>query len=239
MFNLKMIGCVAIAISVLNGCAQLPKNKSPQALYDASIADAAVVAPEKVQPLLPLPAQEKINVVSWVTASRVPCDGKTTCQLTTDSNRLWVTLDGEVKNLCKQWKLTADPLRNRLEQLLGLPPNSPPQYQKIKFVTLQVDPKKLQRACLGVNNQDSARPVCTLMPQASTPDELKDYVQQQMVGSYVVHNSAGPGYPFTRLGYTYDWNPSNKTHYGASEFLLMPNSQVDVVDIQSTDDYCR
>lgn len=226
----------------LFGCASTRIDENPQKFYDAAIVDAAVVSPEKVMPLLPIPPAASVKVISWVTESRLPCRAdELECVFTTAADRIWVTLAGEVQGLCQSWNLSGDPLRRRLEQLLGLPMDPPPQYRKAKFVVMEVPRNRLERACLGVNEADAGRPVCTLDVQPSTAAELRNYVQQQMAGSYVVRNPKGPGYPFTRLGYTYDWSPLTKAknHYGASEFLLMPGTPAKVAAQIATDVYCK
>ena len=74
---------------------------------------------------------------------------------------------------------------------------------------MQVPRGALARPCLGIDDTDPAHPKCTITaPAPSTAGaEMQSFVGQQMMGSYVVRNPAGPGYPFTRLGYTYDWAP--------------------------------
>ncbi len=59
------------------------------------------------------------------------------------------------------------------------------------------------------------------------------FFANQKISSYKVK-----GYPWTRLGYTYDWNP-NTTDYGASEYVIKKNSKVEIVSIISTEAYCR
>ena len=44
------------------------------------------------------------------------------------------------------------------------------------------------------------------------------------------------GYPWTRLGYTYDWG-DNRRHIGLSEFVIMPGATVEIKAISSTMDY--
>ena len=82
--------------------------------------------------------------------------------------------------------------------------------------------------------------MCTVGIQAGRAPEVRDYVLRQMADSFVVGGPAGPGYPFTRLGYTYDWNPVNAqpNHYGASEFLVQANTAATVLTQQETDAYC-
>ena len=44
-------------------------------------------------------------------------------------------------------------------------------------------------------------------------------------------------YPWTQLGYTYDWGSAN--HHGASEFDVRTESTLIVNGITSIEDYCR
>ena len=240
----KLLRGVALGVFslALVSCASLShKAQTPNEIYNQAIIDAAVASPVKVLPLRPLPTAAQASVISWVADTRIPCSGASSCNYVTGDYRIWVSLDGEVQKQCKQWHLRGDALRERLEQLLGLPPGSPLPYRKTRFVTMQVAPVNLQRACLGVNETDARHPVCTLDVQASTPTELQQFVMRQMADTYVVDSPKGPGYPFTRLGYTYDWSPEavTKKHYGASEFLLAPKSQVNVMAITTTDDFCN
>lgn len=213
----------------------------PQADYRAAIADAAVASPAKVKDLLPLPPDASVAVVSWVTPQRAPCaPGPAPCALTLGADRLWVTLAGEVQTLCRAWNLRGDPLRRRLEQLLGLPLDPPPQYRKTTFVVMQIARERIERPCLGVNRADPAHPSCTLDYQPDTSAELRNFVGQQMAASYVIDHPKGPGYPYTRLGYTYDWQRAvtAASHYGASEFVVMPHSQIGVTAQIPSDEYC-
>lgn len=230
---------VALALS---GCSALaPSGNSTSALYEAAIADAAVASPHKVLPLMPLPAGDRVRVVSWVTENRTPCKPpETACATTTPPAPIWVTLAGEVRARCSAWGLRGNTLRQRLEQLLGLPLDPPPQFRKARFVTMEVARERLDRPCLGIDETNPQSPVCTIGIQASRAPDVRDYVLRQMADSFVVGGPGGPGYPFTRLGYTYDWNRVNAkpSRYGASEFLVQANTPATVIAQQDTDDYC-
>ncbi len=226
----------------LSGCATVaPPGTPSSAAYEAAIADAAVASPRKVTALMPLPQGDKVRVVSWVTENRAPCKSpETSCATTTPPDRIWVTLAGEVQARCRAWGLKGDALRQRIEQLLGLPLDPPPQFRKARFVTMEIARERLDRPCLGIDETNPQRPVCTVGIQANRAPDVRDYVLRQMADSFVVGGPAGPGYPFTRLGYTYDWNSVNAqpNHYGASEFLVQANTSATVISQQTTDAYC-
>ena len=236
------IGLMWVAALGLSGCAAVaPSGMLPNAAYEAAIADAAVASPRKVTVLMPLPVGDRVRVVSWVTESRTPCKfPETSCTTTTPPDRIWVTLAGEVQARCRAWGLRGDALRQRLEQLLGLPLDPPAQFRKARFVTMEVARERLDRPCLGIDESSPQRPVCTIGIQASRAQDVRDYVLKQMADSFVVGGPSGPGYPFTRLGYTYDWNQANAwpNHYGASEFLVQANTPATVITQQETDAYC-
>jgi hypothetical protein len=75
------------------------------------------------------------------------------------------------------------------------------------------------------------------------PDGVSDahlhWIANKMLSSYVISESSQipDGYPWTRLGYTYDWKPgANK--YGASEYVILPGSKLNVTDIIPYKRYC-
>jgi hypothetical protein len=143
---------------------------------------------------------------------------------------IWVTAVPEVKNFCRDNALVGPNLTLRLEQLLGLPPAN----GKVKFVEFYVSPHDLFRPCPDPEITDSR---CELdYPQTGFLTVSFSYVnwfEKLKASSY------GPkGYPWTRLGYTYDWkNPANDV--GMSEFVIMPGAQVKVEAVTKTADYCK
>jgi hypothetical protein len=222
-------------------CTYALRNARPQRAYEAAIRDAAVASPAEIHPLRPLPPGPSVSMVAWVSERSAPCPaGATPCTLTVGENRLWATVAGEVQARCRSWKLLGAPLRRRLEQLLGLPPDPPPLYRKVLFALLEVPRERVERPCLGVDETDPSHPSCTLYAQGATSADLLGFVGQQMAGSYVL-DGPQPGYPYTRLGYTYDWHPAAGAtgHYGASELVVMPGTAVIVTAQIATDDYCR
>ncbi len=44
-------------------------------------------------------------------------------------------------------------------------------------------------------------------------------------------------YPFTHLGYTYDWSHKNKSHVGLSEFVIGKNKNIYVKKVYTTRAY--
>lgn len=177
----------------------------------------------------------------------------------TEINPIWVTVISELQDFCKQYKknieVTNDPLvtkeilNERLEQVLGLPPKS--GYTDI--ATIAVDRKYLRR---------------------TTPNsDISTYQKQSLTDSIFISNSKQPNlrfsdgvnsiykdwftalfnnrnsskYPWTGLGYTYDWTPKtnlqNDNDAGLSEFVIFPNSEAstpyEVKQVLPTEQYCQ
>ena len=45
------------------------------------------------------------------------------------------------------------------------------------------------------------------------------------------------GFPWTRLGYTYNWNPNQRSRIGVSEFIVRPGATVKIKDVYPLADY--
>lgn len=233
----------ALLSLLLAACSALPRAPADgSSAYATAIADAAVASPRKVLPLLAVPEGETLSVVAWLSERKIPdCTrAAVPCEFKLGERPLWVTLAGELQARCRTWNLKGDALRRRIEQLLGLPMDPPPAYRGVAFVEFRVARASVERPCLGIAADDAQRPVCTLTASPTTPAPLRNFVAQQMADSYVVDNPQGPGYPYTRLGYTYDWAPTaDAGHYGASEFIVAAASPLTAVALFSADDYCR
>ena len=140
---------------------------------------------------------------------------------------LWVTTVPEIKSfvlmqdyLLKPTK-TSQELSNllvtRLEQYLGLKPNS----NYTNFVEIWVDPKDLIRPCVDQEVNDT---------ECDVPN------QSRQLDPKLIQNTKG--YPFTGLGYTYDWGNSN-TDIGASEFIVKAGATVTINNNQGTTEYLQ
>ena len=95
---------------------------------------------------------------------------------------------------------------------------------------------------MKVRKQDIFRPCAMSTTKTATcvqppadyfmEDEHAVFFSNQTINSYKTD-----GYPWTRLGYTYDWNPRTGD-YGVSEYVIKKNSKIEVVNILSTEAYC-
>jgi hypothetical protein len=143
----------------------------------------------------------------------------------------WVTVAPELKNF---FGLTL-PQPLRIAQLLGLPPEYAVQGDPSEakyMLEMWVSPKDLFRPCPDTEITDTAcetgfpvdmfrmldlnnRVRATEGPEDGVFKTYSSWFNNRSRNVYTMNSSP---YPWTRLGYTYDWGSSN--HTGLSEFVL-------------------
>lgn len=142
---------------------------------------------------------------------------------------IWVTTAPELLQRMN-WESIED-VNLRLKQLLGLPPNSVYNY----FVEFWVKPSDLFRPCPDNEIMDSQ---CDLCFPDNTDSLYTFWVNANRISRYY-QCELYDKYPWTQLGYTYDWSSENKTHYGLSEFVIDENKNIVVNAIYTTNDYLK
>ncbi len=147
----------------------------------------------------------------------------------TSNYPIWVTAAPELLNWYKSRKPKELQDRDlRLKQLLGLPPTVEKNY----FIEFWVQPEDLFRPCPDKEVSDSS---CSLCFTDELDEEHKTWIKNLRNDSY--YNCNGDKYPWTQLGYTYDWYPGNKSHIGLSEFVIKAQSDIIVNKKYTTTDY--
>lgn len=174
-------------------------------------------------------------VVSWKeNSSYYPDSGP----YNTGNYDIWVTLAPQIKERCinyQEFFTSQAETEMRLRQLLGLQPQGRQRF----FLELWVRPDDLFRPCPDNETNDTE---CGL----SFPNNV-DSAYRYWFNTLrsVQYNDCSDtlfgraGYPWTQLGYTYDWNPENPLHVGLSEFVIRQKSDVIVRDKILTADYCK
>jgi hypothetical protein len=238
------------ALVVLGACGTATANPStgpapaPDVfqLYAAALEDAAIY---EVRDLVPLNgaqvgADGTVNVVTLKSAAWPVRD-------TTVNGFVWVTLVPEVRDSCDDWA-DADKAM-RLRQLLGLQPTQPVTY----FMEMRVPASALFRPTANdaITTDTLCNPAvdgagCALQFPANTSPAHYEFMVNQAFSSWKMpdgYPAQGTGdwqqlgYPWTRLGYTYNWHPGSP-RYGASEYVIRPGTQVTVTSAQSIAEYC-
>jgi len=136
----------------------------------------------------------------------------------------FVTVVPQLKNLCRETSFgVKEGVSYRLEQLLGMASKS----NKTFFIEVWVRPQDLIRPCRDTGITDRS---CGIVLGDTTVAHYREYL-------YSLKQDTR-GYPFTELGYTYDWNKHNRSHEGASEFLIKKNRDIIVKGFIETSEYC-
>jgi hypothetical protein len=220
----------ALAVSMLLAGCELP-DRSLKGLYTASVSGSAIVSEAHIHPLMALPAgRETVDVVTWTgedTARKYYPLGRTSVGVD-----VWVTLSPQLRDLCRSYSKEPKALRLRLQQLLGLPADAEgSKATPREFVVMTVRARDLFRPC---PDPDPTKPSCTLDFPKDAPERHKAWMAGQVSSRY----TAPGGYPWTRLGYTFDWNPDTP-RYGASEYVLRTGSEVTVKSKTPTVRFCH
>ena len=142
---------------------------------------------------------------------------------------IWVTTAPELKNRIK--KESPKDVNLRLIQLLGLPPTAQYSY----FVEFWVRPVDLFRPCPDKEITDSKCDLC--FPEGTDVEHIK-WINENRISRYYQCDLYYQ-YPWGQLGYTYDWNPRNKSHFGLSEFIIGSNKTIYINRIVTTLEYLK
>ena len=237
------VAALVTGLLVACGGTQSVTNSAPEAQYRAAIKDARTAEPSEITtaltPLVPhndslrwrtaADSAQQVLVVTWGGADTLP--GATVGDTVTVDRDVWVTAVPKVRRFCRGLDRRGDALQLRLAQRLGLPPDA--DYDR--FVELWVRPQDLVRPCPDPEVTDRECELRAPEPAAHVQisDAHKDWFQGLRATSY-----SPDGYPFTGLGYTYDWNPATD-EIGPSEFVLRPGEAAVLRATYSTAAYCQ
>ena len=204
--------------------------------YNITVSDAAVYRHENLRRLVPLkfdPSTMSVTVVTLTNHEYMLGQQST-------AREVWVSPAPEVQQKCRAF--TDPDLLLRLRQLLGLQPDAQERY----FVTITVRASDIFRPAANpitttewpCGDPDKDQTCGELFPDWVSRDHIR-WIANQMLTSYVIaedHNGSY-SYPWTRLGYTYDWKPGSDK-YGASEYVVRPGSVITVTGKEPYGPYC-
>lgn len=203
------------------------QNPSPQKIYDQLLPIEG--NPNLIDTLIN--GERYVQMVSWKSHpnyySKKGIDS-------TQGYDIWVTAAPIIKDSCRNFfKTQKDPVM-RLRQLLGLQPFTKETF----FLELWVKPSDLYRPCPDNETTDTA---CELNLPSDVTDAYRTWFNHTRAVQYndctdtEFHEY---GYPWTQLGYTYDWSPENPSHIGLSEFVIRRHVNVYVRGKYKTEVYC-
>lgn len=220
-----------------------PEQAELERRFRAAVSDAEIAEPSEISDKLTIIDPSNSNLVWDEATGRVLVATWTSWngydnlvgQETTTTRETWVTAVPEMQNFCKAYVPTSDvPLTLRLEQLLGLPANN----GKNRIVQLWVPAADLFRPSPDPEITDNIAqlemPEPSAFPSQQDYEFSRDWFNLQRSLSYDPKN----GYPWTRLGYTYDWG-NQASEVGLSEFVVWAKTTVKVESVTQNADYCQ
>jgi len=148
----------------------------------------------------------------------------------TNSNRYtWVFVMNDFKERCNRKNIsrkTYPDLSKRLCRFLGLSD----ECRRDTIVYMQVSSKSLFRPSYNTNISQRTDPKIVGRNDSINSMSVDD---RRWMLSQQVSNQ----YPWTRMGYTYDWGDAN--HIGVTEFILRPDTQFTKSGYTVIDDYLK
>ncbi|MBW8685242.1 hypothetical protein [Chitinophaga rhizophila] len=214
-------------------------------LYANSIADAMIAdSSEVVDSLWPITAEntrlqwKTINGQSYVlmaTFMRFPDSYPEGDSITNTWGDAWLFIPAQMKSRIGQTFNASSDTTMRICQLLGLPPKN--SRSNTHIAEIWVPAARLNRPAGNpsiVANTTGAALVSTVPPAYAT------WFNNYIIYAYyhTLTSATDFHYPWTRLGYTYDWAPGSK-EVGLSEYVLQASSGCWVEKVRTSADYFR
>jgi len=179
--------------------------------YNRAVIDSIIADQDEILPLKSIDTDQEVLVCTWHRYPDSYQDGEV---ISAEYGEVWVFTAGEIEEFMQRSAQSEDMVL-RLEQLIGLPP----QKGNTHFSYLWVSPKDLFRP--APDNEITDNVAQLTFPQTAT-SQYKNWFNANSVYSYQLHK-----FPWTRLGYTYDWSDS-ESEYGLSEFIVKAGSSMRV-----------
>jgi len=199
-------------------------------MYRLSVIDSETAEADEILPLTVLTKDSdmatwndagQVLLLSWHSYPESYIPGE---QFTCKYGEMWTFTDKEVlawydKNAegVTDWEL-------RFEQALGLPATD----SKTHVSAFWVDMDEIIRPAYQT---DATKQLTADVLDGSALGEHKEWFDGNAEYSYVTS-----AYPWTRLGYTYDW-AEGENEFGLTEFIILANSVIDVEWTKSFDEF--
>ncbi len=234
---LRIISVIMLLAGVLAACGGSSGTQEEQLLtrYQAAVKDAEHVDQSKVvDDLVAIVdsnheliwrrngGDEEVLLVTWTDWNGYKESEGESIDL---QREVWTTVAPQVQTFCQNDIAANVDYVLRVEELLGLPPRNDKQW----FVELWAKPTDIFRPSPDPEIDDSKAELD--FPPDVDPAHVAWF-------NNLLATSYGPnGYPWTRLGYTYDWGKRSGIE-GLSEFVIRKGAKVTVHAAIANSDYC-
>jgi hypothetical protein len=236
-----------LATYIAKSAGAAPSHPQLVQYYQAAIRSAAIKTPQSAAPLLTLDAKApRQTMMTFSTAPPTMVDGKL-------KYPIWVSVADQLHGFCGG---NADKSL-ALTEALGLAPGGKPRgLYKLSVPTDSLfrpcasKTAITETACAASLPEQSTAPDPSTEPpttadpqaliafyrdkflawQSALPDaEREHFVLNQIMTSYQIGSEDKPGFPFTGMGWTYNWNPDASSPVGVSEFIVRDGTAIEVM----------
>lgn len=223
-------------------------------LYQKAVADTLSIEPGELHSLQPLKFDGPIDNVTGTKTTKVVTFATkgykaNTAVTFSATDEVWVVGLAEIQAFLKEKTdqyTSEDELFKRLSQVLGLPfPNS---YRQLVCLTINEQQVNMGKVFRPTPNPDPRHSslcptpndfVCAITFSNTTSLDHKNWFRRNMLSYAGSVNklslfSHSAGYPWTRLGYTYDWYSDahgNAVEFGLSEYVIRGQTTVQIGDV--------
>lgn len=202
---------------------------SPEELFEEAVKDAVFAEESEIEPLVTLTKEDEH--VTWDEEGRVllctwhnyPDSYPEGEDVTIEWGPVWTFTDKELETYTEELKKAEDP-EDRLRQIIAFTPDS----EHSTITAFWVDPADVRRPAY---QSDPTNADMTTSFGDNVDEEFKEWFDDNTLSSYFYGS-----YPWTRLGYTYDW-ADNGTEYGLTEFIVNSGAEVEVEFTEGIDGF--
>lgn len=218
---------VCLSLLPLAGCV----NKAPpsnEELWAAAMTDAVFSQDDEVKELVCLTQQdpqviwdeagERVLLVTWHDYEQ-PCEPGDPLPY----RDIWATSLGELTDWYLENSSGVTDWNLRLAQLLGMPDDG----SCTRFSAFWISPSEVIRPAYVTD-------VTAQMKNGYS--QITDPAYQTWFDDNILYSYFESEYPWTRLGYTYDWSGGDSV-YGLTEFLIADGSTAEIAFTYSTEDF--
>lgn len=232
----------ALAVEVANA----EESDDLNAMYNVAIFDSAIFRASRQDANLDPAHLDNLQATSFVSCYRCDecnqcpdhsCDACSTCSAVCRvqgkvpaPSDIWISQIPQLQAFCRE--LPMQDVILRLQQFLGLPPVLDQPFESwrlLDFTLLETD--KLFRPCTDPDPTTTGP--CTETFPASASETHRAWIAGQAFSAWQIPN----GYPWTRQGYTYNWNPADSL-VGGSEYVVPAGALVEIRGVDLVSRYC-
>ena len=192
-----------------------------QILFDEAVRDAMIIDKDEILPVVSLDEGEPYAVyddegrILLYTFHKYPDSYPDGADVKLEWGNVWTFTGGELEEKYQENKDSVTDWQTRLKELIGLRPDNESNY----FTAMWAKPEDVFRPAYV---SDIGTVEMTDSFSENVNEDYKAWFDDNIISSYF-----DGAYPWTRLGYTYDW-ADNGQEYGLSEFIVKKDSNIKV-----------